>query len=128
MPVALTILVVDDYPDARLLLSYVLEDAGFHVIYAENGPDGIAMARQHRPAAIVMDLHLPGMTGVEAARAIKADAELAHIPIVAHTLSSAPLTAEERTIFDAVCRKPSSPAAVVETLQRALRDRASKPG
>jgi CheY-like chemotaxis protein len=117
---ALTVLVVDDYPDARLLLSYVLEDAGFHVIYAENGPEGIAQAREHRPAAIVMDLHLPGMSGVEVTRLMKADPELAGIPIVAHTLSSAPLTEEEHAIFDAVCRKPSTPAAVVDALQRAL--------
>lgn len=121
MSVALTVLVVDDYPDARLLLSYVLEDAGFQVIFAETGPDGIAKAREHRPAAIVMDLHLPGMTGVEATRLLKADPEMAGIPIVAHTLSSAPLTKEEHGIFDAVCRKPTTPAAVVAALQGALK-------
>jgi CheY-like chemotaxis protein len=122
---ALTVLVVDDYPDARLLLSYVLQDAGFAVISAENGPDAIAMARAHRPAAIVMDLRLPGMTGIEAAMLIQADPELATIPIVANTLSADRLTTEERAIFDAVCGKPSSPAAVIEALQGAIRHRAT---
>jgi CheY-like chemotaxis protein len=125
---AQTVLVVDDYPDARLLLSYVLEDAGFQVIFAENGPQAIAMAREHRPTAIVMDLHLPGMSGVEATRALKDDAALAGIPIVAHTLSSAPLTPAEHAIFDAVCSKPSSPAAVIEALRLAIRRRAPGPG
>lgn len=120
---ALTVLVVDDYADARLLLSYVLQDAGFVVLYAETGPEGLAKAREHRPAAIVMDLHLPGMSGVEATRLMRADASLVDIPIVAHTLSSAPLTAEEHDLFDAVCRKPTSPAAVVQALQRAIGSR-----
>ena len=81
------------------------------------------MAREHRPDAIVMDLHLPGMSGLEAARLIKAEAALATIPVVANTLSSAPVT-EEHAIFDAVCKKPSSPESLVEAVQRVLRIKA----
>jgi CheY-like chemotaxis protein len=118
---ALTVLVVDDYADARLLLTYTLQDAGFVVILAENGPDGIAMAREHRPAAIVMDLHLPGMSGVEATRQIRADPALAHLPIVAHTLSSAPLSAEEKSLYDAVFSKPTPPESLTDMLHRVIR-------
>jgi len=117
------VLVVDDYADARFLLSYVLADAGFRLVYAENGPEAIAMAREHHPDAIVMDLHLPGMSGLEAARRIKADAALATIPVVANTLSSAPVTADH-AIFDAVCTKPSSPESLVEAVRRVLRFKA----
>lgn len=121
-PPAPLVLVVDDYPDARLLLSYVLADAGFRLVYAENGPEAIAMAREHRPDVIVMDLHLPGMSGLEAAQALRADASLSAIPVIANTLSSAPVT-EEHAIFDAVCTKPTSPDCLVETVHRVLRAR-----
>ena len=120
---ALTVLIVDDYADARILLSYVLKDAGFHLIYAEDGPQAIAMAREHTPAAIVMDLNLPGMSGVEATRRIKAEPALATIPVVAHTLSTAPLTADH-DIFEAVYTKPSTPDVLVGAIQRAIRKRA----
>jgi CheY-like chemotaxis protein len=118
---SLTVLIVDDYPDARLLLSFMLEDAGFQVLQTDTGPKAIEMAREHRPAAIVMDIHLPGMSGVDAAQALRADPELARIPIVAHTLSPEPLTDSERGLFDAVFGKPSAPDALVEILHRAIR-------
>jgi CheY-like chemotaxis protein len=116
---ALTVLVVDDYPDARLLLSHVMEDAGYQPLFAADGPTGIAMARLHRPEVIVMDLGLPGMSGFEAARQIRADTTLAGIALVAHTLSTAPLTVEH-DVFDAICRKPESPDVLIRAVQRAL--------
>jgi CheY-like chemotaxis protein len=122
---ALTVLVVDDYPDTQLLLSYVLQDAGYELIFADDGPGAIAMARAHRPAAIVMDLGLPGMSGFEAARQLKADPEMAGIAIVAHTLSTAPLTAEH-DIFDAVCRRPGTPDVLVRALHRAFKTMAAR--
>jgi CheY-like chemotaxis protein len=75
--------------------------------------------REQHPGLIVMDLHLPGMSGLEAARQTRTNPALATIPIVANTLSSAPITAEH-AIFDAVCSTPSSPASLVEAVQRAL--------
>ena len=115
-----TVLVVDDYPDARYLLSYLLTDAGFHVVTAENGPEAIAMARRHRPAAIVMDLHLPGMTGIEATERLRADADLAGIPVIAHTLSPRPLTDEQRGLFREVFGKPTEPEDLIGALRRII--------
>jgi len=120
---ALTVLVVDDYPDARLLLSYVLEDAGFRVLYADTGPQAIEMARGNRPDAIVMDLNLPGMSGIEATRRIRADVTIAGVPIVAHTMSSKPLDAADLTLFDAFFSKPSPADSLVEVIQRAIQAR-----
>ena len=113
------ILVVDDYPDARLLLSYVLEDAGFQLVFAGDGPEAIAMARARRPDAIVMDLHLPGMSGIEATRVLRADPHLADIPVVAHTLSSHPVD-DDRHLFAAVITKPHPDGALVDALRAAL--------
>jgi CheY-like chemotaxis protein len=124
-PMARTVLVVDDDPDAQALLSSVLRGAGYEPIFAADGPSGIAMGRRHRPAVIVMDLGLPGMSGFEAARQIKADPALAGIALVAHTLSTAPLT-PEHDIFDAICRKPESPDVLIRAVQRAIRTAAAR--
>ena len=122
MTKAPVVLIVDDYPDARVLLAYVLEDAGFRVIHASTGPEAIVLAREHHPAAIVMDVNMPGMGGVEATRQIRSQPGLADIAIVANTLAPEQLEAV-RDLFDAICAKPSSPETLIELLQHAIRAR-----
>src|SRR4030095_5817720 len=60
-----TVLVVEDDPDIRELLKITLEVAGYRVIEAENGFDGIEAARQHEPDAILMDMSMPLMDGCQ---------------------------------------------------------------
>jgi CheY-like chemotaxis protein len=76
-----TILVIEDYPDAREMLSFMLRQKGFNVIGAENGMHGLLQARANRPDLIIMDLALPEMDGVETARRIHETPELSHVPI-----------------------------------------------
>src|SRR5882672_6709421 len=78
---ASTILVIEDYSDTRELLSVVLRRRGYNVVEAEDGVEGLLKAGWVYPDLILMDLSLPEMDGVEAARRIHAQATLSQIPI-----------------------------------------------
>lgn len=67
------ILVVDDEPDIVALVAYNLVKAGFRVSTATNGGDALRLAQQERPALIVLDLMLPGMSGLEVLEQLRAD-------------------------------------------------------
>jgi CheY-like chemotaxis protein len=76
-----TILVIEDYSDTRELLAALFQRAGYNVIEAEDGVEGLLKAGWLYPDLIIMDLSLPEMDGVEAARRIHAQAKLSQIPI-----------------------------------------------
>lgn len=67
------ILVVDDEPDIVALVVYHLAKAGFRISTATNGPDALRMAQQDRPALVVLDLMLPGMSGLEVLEQLRGD-------------------------------------------------------
>jgi two-component system phosphate regulon response regulator PhoB len=67
------ILVVDDEPDIVALVAYHLAKSGYRVSTAANGADALAMARHDRPALLVLDLMLPGMSGFDVLEQIRAD-------------------------------------------------------
>lgn len=76
-----TVLVIEDYSDTRELLATLLQKRGYRVIEAEDGVEGLLKAGWMYPDLIIMDLSLPEMDGVEAARRIHAQAKLSQIPI-----------------------------------------------
>jgi PAS domain S-box-containing protein len=80
------ILVIDDDPTVRDLMRRALEKEGFQVHGAVNGEDGLRLARQVRPDAITLDVMMPGMDGWLVLSALKADADLAEIPVVMVTI------------------------------------------
>jgi len=83
------ILVVEDNEDSRFILVVTLRRIGYETIEAETGTEGVEQALSEKPDLIIMDLGLPGMSGIDAARAIKDNPTTAHIPIIAHTAWSA---------------------------------------
>lgn len=96
-----TILIIEDYSDTRELLSAMLRGKGYKVIEAEDGLEGLLKATAMYPDLIIMDLSLPEMDGVEAARRIHSQAKLTHIPIF---VVSAYLTEEvKEDVSDAGC-------------------------
>jgi len=80
-----TILLVEDNELNRDMLSRRLIRRGFQVLIATNGLEGVAMAHEHRPDIILMDLSLPVMDGWEALRNLKTDGSTNCIPIIALT-------------------------------------------
>jgi two-component system cell cycle response regulator DivK len=77
-----TILLVEDNELSRDALSRRLHRRGFRVTLAEDGQQGISMARSERPDLILMDLGLPKIDGWEATRLLKRDTATRHIPII----------------------------------------------
>ena len=80
MPVAL---IIDDSDANRKLARVVLRADGFETVEAATGAEGVALAMEHVPDVILMDLRLPDMDGADAARSLKADERTARIPVVA---------------------------------------------
>jgi two-component system cell cycle response regulator DivK len=85
-----TVLVVDDDPDCRIIYSKLLQHAGYGVIEAQDGREGVRRAQEHRPNLIVMDLRLPMLDGWQAAEQIRQDPEMAGTPIIAFTAQVIP--------------------------------------
>jgi CheY-like chemotaxis protein len=79
------ILVVEDNPDNRILITDVLTSLDYEVIVAVDGEEGVAKANAEKPDLILMDLSLPQMDGWTATRHIKAEPALQHITIIALT-------------------------------------------
>jgi len=63
-------------------LSAFLEDEGFHVLEASNGPDGLTLAREQAPDLITLDITMPGMSGIEVLTTLRRDGHLSRIPII----------------------------------------------
>jgi pilus assembly protein CpaE len=76
------ILVVDDSEVVRKLVEFQLTQAGYTVIMAENGREGVKQARKHEPDAIIMDVEMPEMDGFEASRLIRQVHATMHTPII----------------------------------------------
>jgi len=85
-PVEGTVLVIDDDADTREVLERFLHRKGFHVECASNGQEGLRLARQLHPAAITLDVMMPGMDGWAVLSALKSQPEVADIPVVMLTI------------------------------------------
>jgi two-component system cell cycle response regulator DivK len=83
-----TVLVVDDNARNRKLARDVLEAAGFGTLEAATGQEGVALAAEHGPDVILLDLRLPDMHGVEVVRQLQDGERTARIPVVAMSATS----------------------------------------
>jgi len=116
------ILVVEDTEDNRQILRDLLGMAGYDMIEAHDGAEGVAQATTHKPDLILMDIQMPVMDGYEATRQIKANPELKAIPIVAVT--SYALSGDEQKAraagCDAYIAKPYSPRQMLAKVREIL--------
>ena len=78
-----TVLVVDDNEDNRIIFATTLEARGYAVRVAKNGAEAVRMVHDSVPTAVLMDIHMPVMNGIEATVALKARPEFAQVPILA---------------------------------------------
>jgi DNA-binding response OmpR family regulator len=107
-----TILVVDDEPDVVDLVRYHLHRAGFDVLIAFTGPSGLTAATESRPDAIVLDIMLPQMNGIEVCKALRNGTQTSTIPILLLTAKAEPSD---------YITKPFSPRELVLRVQNVLR-------
>jgi two-component system cell cycle response regulator DivK len=104
------ILIVDDNENNRKLARDVLEFAGFETLEATGGLESVALAQEHLPALVLMDIRMPDISGTEALKLLREDSRTAQIPVVALT-SSTMRGDEERFLkegFDGYLAKPIS--------------------
>ena len=116
------ILVVEDQDDNRRILRDLLTSAGYEMVEAVTGKEGVAMAETHRPDLVLMDIQLPALDGYEATRRIKADPALRPIPIIAVT--SYALSGDDDMAYEAGCigyiTKPFSPRQLLDKIREFL--------
>ena len=116
------ILIVEDNPKNLKLVRDVLQVRGYRTIEAGTGEEGVQMAREQHPALVLMDIQLPGISGVEAFHQLRADPATEAIPVIAVTAS---VMAQERQKviaagFDGFQGKPISVRELLETVRQIL--------
>jgi len=120
------ILVIEDNPINMKLASDLLTKTGYTVLQAREAETGIRMARQNTPRLILMDIQLPGMDGLTAARLLKNDERTRDIPIIALT-AFAMKGDEERMLetggCDAYIAKPIRYKVLLETVASFMKHR-----
>lgn len=117
------ILIVEDEEDIRSLVRYNLEAEGFRVVDASDGEHGLRLADTERPALIILDLMLPGLSGLEVCRLLRAQEDTAPVPILILTARAAEL---DRVLglemgADDYVTKPFSPRELVARVKAIIR-------
>ncbi len=116
------ILVIEDTEDNRQILGDLLSNAGYELIEAVDGLEGVATAEREQPDLILMDIQLPGIDGYEATRRIRKIPALAKVPIIAVT--SYALSGDEAKTREAGCdgyvAKPYSPRQLLAKIREFL--------
>jgi two-component system cell cycle response regulator DivK len=116
------VLVVEDEEDLRDIARFTLEGAGFEVIEAVNGVEGVAKSEAERPDLVLMDIQMPQLDGYEATRRIKALPWMQRTPVVA--VSSFAMKGDEEKAraagCDAYVTKPYSPKQLLALVRQFL--------
>lgn len=120
------VLVVEDNADSLRLITYALEHAGYEVVSAVTGAEGVALAIREQPFFVVMDINLPDFDGLEATRRIRASATDDSVPIIA--ITSYAMAGDRKRILAAGCtayfEKPIDPLTIVASIHRAIGEEA----
>jgi|SRR5258706_7145367 two-component system cell cycle response regulator DivK len=119
------ILIVEDNDKNLKLVRDVLQVKGFSTIEAGSAEDGIKLAGERKPDLILMDIHLPGMNGIEALKVLRSDSATAAIPVIAVTASVMPQDRNQITEagFNAYVAKPIN----IKEFLDAVRDMLARP-
>lgn len=117
-----TVLVVEDTPANIKLATMLLEKDGYRVLQAENGTDGLKLAKLYLPDIILMDIQLPDMDGLTAVRLLRQEAETKHLKIVA--LTAFAMKGDERKMLENGCdgyiAKPIRYQSFLDEVKRVL--------
>ena len=113
----------DNLANARLLEKFFAIKTGWHLTLATNADAGLACARSAQPDLILMDINLPGKSGIEALHELRADTALGALPILAVSADARPehIARVLDEGFDAYITKPLDLAALDQTLSRYAR-------
>ena len=116
------ILIVEDNEKNRKLVRDILQFKGYQLLESETAEEGIRLAKEKKPALILMDFHLPGMNGIEALGMLRANPATASIPVIAVTASA--MTEDRARImkagFEGLQTKPISVLEFIAAVETAL--------
>lgn len=117
----MNILVVDDDPDIRDLVSFKLEQMGHQVTTENDGEGGLAAAIAERPDMVLLDVMMPKLTGIEVCQKLRDNAETAHVPIILITAKAQEFDIERGFAAgaDDYIVKPFSPRELVSRVEAA---------
>ena len=120
------ILIFEDNEKNRKLVRDILSFRGYQLLESETAEEGIKLAREKKPALILMDFHLPGMNGIEAFKVLRGDPQTSAIPIIAVTASA--MTEDRKRIidagFDGLQTKPINVKEFLDTVAATLKKQA----
>ncbi len=116
------ILIIEDNEKNRKLSRDVLEVSGYQTLETNTGEAGVRLASEHEPALVLLDIHLPGIDGIETFERFRADPATAAIPVIAVTASAMPDDrARIKAVgFDRYLSKPSNIKLFLETVGEGL--------
>lgn len=120
-----TLLCIDDVPQGLALRKLVLEEKGYEVLTASDGPTGITIARQDPIDAVILDYKMPGMMGDEVAEILKR--ERPNVPIVLLTGVDSGLPDMLLRMIDAYVGKGQDAAVLLNAIEQVLRHNKAKP-
>ena len=116
------VLVIEDNEDNLKIIIYALERAGYSVIRAETGEEGLKLAVQERPFFVLMDINLPGIDGIETTKRIRSSKADGKIPIIAVT--SFAMVGDRERILAAGCNgyieKPIDPLTIIDQIHKII--------
>jgi two-component system, cell cycle response regulator DivK len=117
-----TVLVVEDNKDNLQIITYALQRAGYEVIAAETGEEGVDLAIARRPFFVIMDIDLPGIDGIEATSRIHASVTDGSMPIIA--ITSYAMGGDREKLLAAGCNgyfeKPFDPLTIVARIHKVI--------
>ncbi len=111
------VLVIDNEPGVQELVKVNLTASGYEVLVTGDGETGLKLARSKRPGLILLDLRMPGMSGWDVLKALKADSQLHNIPVIVVT-ASLQTNQEERALHEGATAYMTKPFAVKELLSQ----------
>jgi two-component system cell cycle response regulator DivK len=116
------VLIVEDNEKNMKLARDVLQAKGYSTVEAVTGEEGVKLAKERKPDLVLMDIQLPGISGIEAFKQIRGDAKTKAIPVIALTASVTPTdrTAITAAGFDAFLGKPINLKEFVDTVKRLI--------
>jgi DNA-binding response OmpR family regulator len=117
-----TILLADDEANLRILVRVTLDDPNYHILEASDGAMALELARQHRPDLLLLDWMMPGLHGIEVAKALRQDPLTAHIPVIMLTARGQEVDKAHGASLGmyAYLVKPFSPLELLRMVQGAL--------
>ena len=123
------ILIADDEPHIRKLVSFTLENRGYEVVQATDGGEALELARTETPDLILLDVMMPVMTGYEVLNKLKADPATEHIPVIMLSAKSQRTEVDEGLAGGAreyIC-KPFTPRDLVQQVSELLDTEGKEP-